>query len=80
LAYEKYTPGQCPSITALGEETGIYFAFSRISDFAPVQMEVKRASKARGEIPARVCLLGRDKDVYRTYVLPDDLSTDSQQR
>lgn len=38
-------------------------------------MEVQRASKTRGEIPARVCLLGRDRAVYKTYALPDHLET-----
>lgn len=37
----------------------------------PIQMEVQRASKTRGELPARVCLLGRDRTVYKTYALPD---------
>ncbi|KAK4235496.1 anaphase-promoting complex subunit 4 [Achaetomium macrosporum] len=79
LRYEKYTAGQCPSVLALGEEVGVYFAFSRISGFTPVQMEVQRASNLRGEIPARVCLLARDRAMYRTYVLPEDLSEDPQQ-
>jgi anaphase-promoting complex subunit 4 len=47
-------------------------AFSRSSGFTPIQMEVQRGSKARGYIPARVCLLGRDKSVYKTYALPED--------
>jgi len=43
-----------------------------VSGLAPIQMDVQRRSSARGEMPDRVCLLGRDKVTYRTYVLPED--------
>ncbi|KAK0722752.1 anaphase-promoting complex, cyclosome, subunit 4-domain-containing protein [Lasiosphaeria miniovina] len=46
------------------------FTFPHISGFVPTQMEVQTGSKARGEIPARVCLLGRDKATY-VYKLPE---------
>ena len=52
------------------------FAFSHISGFTPGQMEVQRASKLRGGIPARVCLLGRDRAMYKTYALPENLDGD----
>jgi anaphase-promoting complex subunit 4 len=78
VPYRGYTEGQCPSEVSLnsagGEGISSYFAFSHLSGFTPVQMEVHRASKLRGEIPARVCLLGRDKAVYKTYALPEDWS------
>jgi anaphase-promoting complex subunit 4 len=35
-------------------------------------MEVRNRSRTRAEIPARVCLLGRDKAVYKMYALPED--------
>lgn len=39
--------------------------------FVPVRMEVMEASNARGGVPARVCLLGKDEVAYRVYSLPD---------
>ncbi|KAK3313486.1 anaphase-promoting complex, cyclosome, subunit 4-domain-containing protein [Apodospora peruviana] len=45
---------------------------SDLAGLVPVQMEVQRASKARGDVPARVCLLGRDRASYKTYALPED--------
>ena len=40
-------------------------------DFIPVHMEVHQASNARGEIPARICLLGKDRSACKLFVLPD---------
>ncbi|KAK4106231.1 hypothetical protein N658DRAFT_490835 [Parathielavia hyrcaniae] len=76
IPYEEYAVGQCPSMLDLdgtGNEgfTSCY-AFSSMSGFAPIQMEVQRASKLRGEMPARVCLLGRDRALYKIYALPED--------
>lgn len=38
--------------------------------FVPVHMEVVEASSQRGDIPPRVCLLGKDKATYKVYSLP----------
>jgi len=35
-------------------------------------MEVREASDTRGEIPARVCLLGDDSVSYKAFALPGD--------
>ncbi|KAK3357076.1 anaphase-promoting complex, cyclosome, subunit 4-domain-containing protein [Lasiosphaeria hispida] len=48
------------------------FGFSRIGSFSPIQMEVQNAGTARGNIPARICLLGRDKAGYKNYALSED--------
>ncbi|KAL2261496.1 hypothetical protein VTK26DRAFT_4032 [Humicola hyalothermophila] len=83
LPYQAYVEGQCPpvvDINAAGSAgPSSYFAFPHISGFVPEQMEVQRKSNLRGEIPARVCLLGRDKAVYKTYALPDNLTDESSQ-
>ena len=39
---------------------------------APVQMEVMAASSARGDLPARICLLGADRVAYRVFALPPE--------
>ncbi|KAJ4304232.1 hypothetical protein N0V88_001845 [Collariella sp. IMI 366227] len=75
MPYQEYTPGQCPSMVGLTEAMGSYFGFSHISGFTPVQMEVQQAKNLRGEIPARVSLLGRDKAMYKTWVLPADFQS-----
>ncbi|KAK3333189.1 anaphase-promoting complex, cyclosome, subunit 4-domain-containing protein [Cercophora scortea] len=76
MIYQDYTIGEAPQTEKLGTpQTGSAFSAFRFSDvagFAPVQMDVQRGSKAKGEMPARVCLLGRDKTVYKTYALPAD--------
>ncbi|KAK0711407.1 anaphase-promoting complex, cyclosome, subunit 4-domain-containing protein [Lasiosphaeris hirsuta] len=51
------------------------FEFSRIGSFTPIQMEVQNASTARGNIPARICLLGRDKVGYKNYALSEGWET-----
>jgi anaphase-promoting complex subunit 4 len=77
MVYQGYTKGQTPPILDFnGTQSaglGSCLAFSHISGFTPIQMVVQRPSKLRGEIPARVCLLGRDKAVYKTYTFPNDL-------
>lgn len=40
--------------------------------FLPVSMEVVEGSSLRGDIPPRVCLLGKDKTTYRVYAIPRD--------
>ena len=42
-----------------------------MASFVPLRMEVREASNARGGVPARVCLLGKDEVTYRVYSLPD---------
>lgn len=42
-----------------------------IASFVPVRMEVMQASDARGGVPARVCLLGKDGVTYKVYSLPE---------
>ncbi|KAK4044627.1 anaphase-promoting complex, cyclosome, subunit 4-domain-containing protein [Parachaetomium inaequale] len=77
MPYQGHSGGQLPSVLELNstgsEQASSCFAFSHMSGFTPIQMEVQRASKLRGEIPARVCLLGRDRAMYKTYALPEDL-------
>ncbi|KAL2125954.1 hypothetical protein VTI74DRAFT_2149 [Chaetomium olivicolor] len=78
MPYQDYTPGQCPSTVELSHVIGSYFALSHLSGFSPTQMDVQQASNLRGEIPARVCFLGRDKAMYKTYALPEDLAGESK--
>lgn len=81
MPYQEHIEGQMPPMLELdgtGKDAFIScYAFSNASGFMPIQMEVQRASKLRGEIPPRVCLLGRDKAVLRTYALPNALDNET---
>lgn len=35
-----------------------------------MQMEVVQSNSLRGDIPARVCMLGKDKTSYKVYAIP----------
>jgi anaphase-promoting complex subunit 4 len=78
MPFQGHTEGQLPSVLELSstgsEGVSSCFAFSHMSGFTPIQMEVQRASNLRGEISARVCLLGRDRAMLKTYALPEDLA------
>lgn len=37
----------------------------------PIQMQVMPASNMKGDVPARIYLLGRDKFTYKAFTLPD---------
>lgn len=71
-----YTEGRPPMPVGVNDEllqSCLRWRFSQLpSGFTPVQMDVLRASKARGEIPARVCLLGRDRTTLLCYALPEE--------
>ncbi|KAK3939910.1 anaphase-promoting complex, cyclosome, subunit 4-domain-containing protein [Diplogelasinospora grovesii] len=78
IQYEEYQEGLGEEIKEMKvEDVGKGFAFADLptgaGNFRPVvQMEVQDRNDRRGEIPGRVCLLGRDKSTYRTYALPED--------
>lgn len=42
-----------------------------VASFVPVRMEVMQASDARGGVPARVCLLGKNGVTYKVFSLPE---------
>ncbi|KAJ4421258.1 hypothetical protein N0V85_000243 [Neurospora sp. IMI 360204] len=78
LTYSAYREGERPqTIDIGGAEVPYVPLFFNAVGFVPTQMEVQRASKTRGELPARVCLLGRDRTVYKTYALPDHFEISS---
>mgnify|MGYP001247372313 CR=1 FL=1 len=81
LPYGLYVPGQWPTAevtinapNAKAEKGAIarYFGFGHGPKFTPVQMEVQRACRLRGEVPARVCLVAKDRSTCRTYALPEE--------
>lgn len=84
LSFSAYRQGTAPSVVEIGisdmekstNKLYMSFRFPKTAGFTPVQMEVERATKVRGDIPNRVCLLGRGNAQYRTYALPEDWEMD----
>lgn len=81
IPYRVYRQGATPKalqIVTQKEHSRFYLTFGIAkmpTGFTPIQMEVQAARKSRGDIPARVCLLGRDKAMVVTYALPEDWET-----
>ncbi|KAM0334150.1 hypothetical protein ACHAQA_001170 [Verticillium albo-atrum] len=75
-AYASYTEGNLPApqpLTAAHDH--LTFRLPDGPPFAPVQMEVQPRSDARGDVPPRVCLLGRDRATWRVFALEQDASS-----
>lgn len=39
------------------------------ASFTPIRMDVQDATDARGEVPARICLLGSNRSTYKVFAL-----------
>lgn len=77
MPYQAQIEGRTPPVLNL-DGTGdgriaSCYSFSHMSGFIPIQMEVQKASTLRGEVPARICLLGRDRTMLKTYSVSNDL-------
>ena len=74
LPYREHASGTTPDPLQLDSgQLGDTFTEAGIPDvpgFVPIHMEVVEASSQRGEIPARVCLLGKDRTTYKVYAFP----------
>ncbi|KAK4169419.1 anaphase-promoting complex, cyclosome, subunit 4-domain-containing protein [Cladorrhinum sp. PSN259] len=82
IQYEAYADGAGMRIVDFTDEEPLEAPFfgryglSNMSGFTPVRMEVLRGNALRGETPPRVCLVGRDRSVYKTYKLPKGWDSD----
>jgi anaphase-promoting complex subunit 4 len=77
LGYQDYIPGTSSSPHVLSTDQ-IISVFPNMlvpvqKSFVPVQMEVKESSSERGNVPARICLLGDDLETYQVFALPAKL-------
>jgi anaphase-promoting complex subunit 4 len=74
LPYEDFADRKSPAAVRFEaenlDETLSVAKIPSSAGFLPVHMEVVEGSSERGEIPARVCLLGKDKVTYKVYALP----------
>ncbi|KAF9871668.1 anaphase-promoting complex component cut20 apc4 [Colletotrichum karsti] len=76
LNYTLYEEENLPDPVPLSEQLqGKCLTLPEDSSFVPVQMDVQDATSARGEIPARVCLLGSDRFTYKVFGLDPKPST-----
>ncbi|KAK7938105.1 anaphase-promoting complex component Cut20/Apc4 [Apiospora aurea] len=75
LGYGDYVAGQptVPHVLSTEQVTSVFPNMIVPADegWEPVQMEIRGASKQRGHLPARVCLLGEEMQHYRVFGLPE---------
>lgn len=73
LEYSPYEEGSLPPALSLDhipdtpQQPAAVFALPEDRNFVPVQLEVHRSTDARGELPARLCLLSRDRTILRVF-------------
>ncbi|GJC86577.1 anaphase-promoting complex subunit 4 [Colletotrichum liriopes] len=72
IPYIPYQEGNLPTAAALsqqlkGDDTTA--TLPEDASFKPVCMDVQDASDARGEVPARVCVLGANRAAYKVFSL-----------
>ncbi|KAF6806842.1 anaphase-promoting complex component cut20 apc4 [Colletotrichum sojae] len=71
LIYTPYQEGNLPSPIPISKVQGGYktAVLPEDASFTPVRMDVQDAADARGEVPARICLLGSNRSTYKVYAL-----------
>lgn len=70
ISYSPHTDGSAPQAHPVAMTDLSPLALPDDPKFAPSRMEVKAAVSARGNIPVRICLLGRDQLTYKVFTLP----------
>lgn len=74
LSYNPYNaanPAQMSSLTS-AEHFPKYSLPASHHSLRPIRMEVHDKTQVRGDLPARVCLLGSNRTTWRTYKFPSD--------
>ncbi|KAK1490250.1 anaphase-promoting complex component Cut20/Apc4 [Colletotrichum cuscutae] len=72
INYVPYQENDLPVSTPLTKQiqTGLVTTtLPEDQSFTPIRMDVQNVTNARGEVPARVCLLGANRSVYRVFSL-----------
>ncbi|KAK1987036.1 anaphase-promoting complex component Cut20/Apc4 [Colletotrichum cereale] len=72
IAYTPYREGDLPTAQALSKQLQDEVTTTTLPEdpsFTPVRMDVQDASDARGEVPARVCVLGANRTAYKVFSL-----------
>ncbi|KAF7546481.1 hypothetical protein G7Z17_g8410 [Cylindrodendrum hubeiense] len=74
LAYSPYDPNSANNATPVSANDFTAYSFPEGPVLRPVRMEVHDRSDVRGEVPARVCLLGSNGTTLRTFALPSPVA------
>ncbi|OLN81792.1 Anaphase-promoting complex subunit 4 [Colletotrichum chlorophyti] len=72
MMYVPYQEGNLPSPVAVSKQLqGEYTTTTLAEDstFTPMRMDVQDATDARGQTPARVCLVGSNRSTYKVFSL-----------
>ncbi|KAK7445242.1 anaphase-promoting complex component Cut20/Apc4 [Colletotrichum acutatum] len=72
INYVPYQENNLPVSTPLSKQmqTGLVTTtLPEDQSFTPIRMDVQNVTNARGEVPARVCLLGANRSVYKVFSL-----------
>ncbi|KAK2000619.1 anaphase-promoting complex component Cut20/Apc4 [Colletotrichum falcatum] len=72
IKYIPYQEGNLPKIQALSQQLQGGVTIATLPEdpaFVPVRMDAQDASDARGEAPARVCILGANRTTYKVFSL-----------
>ncbi|KXH30890.1 anaphase-promoting complex component Cut20/Apc4 [Colletotrichum simmondsii] len=72
INYVLYQENDLPVSTPLSKQiqTGLVTTtLPEDQSFTPIRMDVQNVTNTRGEVPARVCLLGANRSVYRVFSL-----------
>ncbi|KZL83781.1 anaphase-promoting complex component cut20 apc4 [Colletotrichum incanum] len=72
ILYVPYQEGNLPTAAALSQQLKGNDTTATLPEdpsFMPVRMDVQDASDARGEVPARVCVLGANRTAYKVFSL-----------
>ncbi|EFQ28492.1 anaphase-promoting complex component Cut20/Apc4 [Colletotrichum graminicola] len=76
ITYMPYQEGNLPMTQALSQQLQGEVTTTTLPEdpsFVPVRMDVQDASDARGEVPARVCVLGANRTTYKVFSLGSGL-------
>ncbi|OHF02630.1 anaphase-promoting complex component Cut20/Apc4 [Colletotrichum orchidophilum] len=72
IKYVTYQEGTLPPCTPISEQIHTGLVTTTLPEdpsFTPIRMDVQNATDTRGEVPARVCLLGANRSVYKVFSL-----------
>ncbi|KAJ0316790.1 hypothetical protein COL5a_011413 [Colletotrichum fioriniae] len=72
ISYVPYQENNLPVSTPLSKQLQAGLVTTTLPEdqsFTPMRMDVQNSTNARGEVPARVCLLGANRSVYKVFSL-----------
>ncbi|KEY69430.1 hypothetical protein S7711_05744 [Stachybotrys chartarum IBT 7711] len=71
LPFAEYTAGKASETPSISVADFPEYRFPEGKVLRPVRMEIHDKSDVRGEIPARICLLGSNRTTLRSFAIPE---------